>query len=177
MLGRNGYGWGRGLHGDGPPPGAEGPLKVEGDGKSPAGVFGIGTIYGYAAARPEAQLPYEQASNALRCVDDPTSPHYNRIVSKEDTAIDWSSAEQMRRDDELYILAIVLEHNTGPVEPGAGSCIFVHLWNGPDVGMSGCTAMAMSDLGELADWLEPDAVLVALPRREYDALRSVWSLP
>ena len=177
VLGRHGYGWGRGLHGSARPVGAEGPLKVEGDGRSPAGVFRIGTIYGYAAARPAVRMSYQQASPTLRCVDDATSRHYNRIVSTESSPVDWSSAEKMRREDDLYVLAIVIEHNVDPVEAGAGSCIFLHLWNGPDVGMSGCTAMAMNDLEELADWLEPGAILVALPRPEYAALRELWSLP
>jgi hypothetical protein len=43
--------------------------------------------------------------------------------------------------------------------------------------MSGCTAVAMPALEELARWLEPGAVLVALPEAEYEALRISWRLP
>jgi len=44
--------------------------------------------------------------------------------------------------------------------------------------MTGCTAMPMSTLEALAKWLRPGAaVLVALPRSEYDALRRPWRLP
>jgi L,D-peptidoglycan transpeptidase YkuD (ErfK/YbiS/YcfS/YnhG family) len=177
VLGREGYGWGRGLHGEGAPEGRPGPVKQEGDGRSPAGVFGIGTAYGYAPARPEMSIPYRAASRALRCVDDPKSRRYNQIVSAEETPLDWASAEHMRRKDDLYVLAIVVEHNSAPTEAGAGSCIFIHLWNGPDVGMSGCTAVAMPALEDLARWLEPRAALVALPRGEYEALRVTWTLP
>ncbi len=178
VLGREGYGWGRGLHGNGAPPNRPGPVKKEGDGRSPAGVFEIGAAYGYAATHAELSLPYAQATPELRCVDDPDSSHYNQIVSTADTNIDWQSAEHMRRQDDLYTLAIVVEHNTKSTEPGAGSCIFLHLWEGLDKGMSGCTAMPMDALEELATWLQPQAaVLVALPRSEYEALKRRWGLP
>jgi D-alanyl-D-alanine dipeptidase len=178
VLGREGYGWGRGLHGNGGPDGHPGPLKREGDGRSPAGVFEIGAAYGYAAARKDLSIPYVQASNDLRCVDDPQSEHYNRIVSTTDTEIDWTSAERMRRDDDLYVLALVVEHNTKSTRRAAGSCIFLHLWEGPDKGMNGCTAMSRDALEELAAWLDRDAaVLVALPLGEYELLRRPWHLP
>lgn len=178
VLGREGYGWGRGLHGAGPPSGRPGPVKREGDGRSPAGVFEVGEVYGYAAAREGLALPYVQATANLRCVDDPRSHHYNRIVSTAHTPIDWQSAERMRRQDDLYVLTITIEHNTAPTAPGAGSCIFIHLWEGPDQGMSGCTAMSMDALEALARWLEPNAAaFVALPQSEYDALERAWALP
>lgn len=178
VLGREGYGWGRGLHGNGRPDERPGPLKREGDGRSPAGVFEIGAAYGYAAALDDLSVPYVQASTDLRCVDDPQSKHYNRIVSTAETEIDWKSAEQMRRDDELYALALVVEHNTKTTRRAAGSCIFLHVWEGPDKGMSGCTAMSRDALEELATWLERGAaVLVALPRGEYELLKRPWRLP
>ena len=178
VIGREGYAWGRGLHGEGAPAGAAGPLKREGDGRSPAGVFGIGPAYGYEASRPDISLPYFHASKELRCVDDPASVHYNQIVSESKAAVDWASAEEMLREDELYTLAIVVEHNTRPTVARAGSCIFLHLWKGPDEGMSGCTAVSMSALEELAIWLKPgEAAIVALPRDEYEAFTERWALP
>jgi len=178
VLGREGYGWGRGLHGGGAPAGRAGPIKREGDGRSPAGVFEIGTAYGYDAEPKGVALPYVQATPELRCVDDPASRHYNRIVSTVNTVADWQSAEHMRRQDELYAIAIVVEHNTRQTEPGAGSCIFIHVWRGPDSGMTGCTAMPFETLEAFANWLKPNATaLVALPRSEYDALQRSWGLP
>lgn len=178
VIGREGYGWGRGIHGDGPPEGRHGPTKREGDGRSPAGVFEIGAAYGYEATQSGVSLPYVQATPELRCVDDPESSHYNRIVSIGNTSVDWKSAEHMRRRDDLYTIAIVVEHNTQQTEPGAGSCIFIHVWRAPHSGMTGCTAMPMQDLQRLAGWLRPNAaVLVALPRSEYDTLKRPWQLP
>jgi L,D-peptidoglycan transpeptidase YkuD (ErfK/YbiS/YcfS/YnhG family) len=151
---------------------------VEGDGKSPAGAFAVGDAYGYGASRPGVSLAYTQAIDVLRCVDDPESIHYNEIVSTAEVAVDWESAEHMRREDDLYTMAIVVEHNTDTPRPRGGSCIFLHLWKGPNVGMSGCTAMSMAALEELATWLLPGAaVVVALPEGEYSALERTWGLP
>lgn len=176
VLGYAGYGWGDGLHGSGAPTGRKGPIKREGDGRSPAGVFALGTLRGYAAQAPaRAKLEYVAATADQRCVDDPSSELYNRIVPK--SAGTFRSAEHMKRDDEMYELAIDVEHNRAPITPGHGSCIFMHVWAGPDKPVTGCTGMAKSDMQVLAGWLAPNAVMVALPRAEYTAARDAWGLP
>ncbi|MEM8608100.1 MAG: L,D-transpeptidase family protein [Myxococcota bacterium] len=178
VIGREGYGWGRGLHGAGAPAGRPGPVKREGDGRSPAGAFSIGDAYGYEADADGVSLLYTRASAELRCVDDPRSRHYNQIVSTREVSPDWRSAEHMRREDDLYELTIVVGHNTNDRIAGDGSCIFLHAWIDGNTGMSGCTAMPREDVEALATWLEPDsAVLVALPEREYEALKGAWLLP
>src|SRR5690349_18564827 len=55
-IGRNGMGWGRGLH----PDGQTGPVKREGDGRAPAGVFPLALAFGAAEELPaEAKgFPY-----------------------------------------------------------------------------------------------------------------------
>ena len=45
VVGRNGMAWGKGLHGDVV---GEEPVKQEGDGRSPAGIFSLGSAFGYA---------------------------------------------------------------------------------------------------------------------------------
>ena len=77
MLGRTGIAWGSGLH---PMPQTGGPpAKHEGDGKSPAGVFGIGFAFGYPE-RVDTPLDYQQMQATNWCMDVPGSPLYNRIV-------------------------------------------------------------------------------------------------
>ena len=178
VLGGAGYGWGDGLHGHGAPPGRGGPLKREGDRRSPAGVFTLGMLHGYEASPRRLRLPYRQARADERCVDDPGSPFYNRVVSIADTGERWQSAEIMRRDDALYELALEIDHNRSPVRPGHGSCIFAHVWAGSDVPVTGCTAFSKPELRHLLEWLKPgSAAWVALPRAEYRALRAAWGLP
>jgi L,D-peptidoglycan transpeptidase YkuD (ErfK/YbiS/YcfS/YnhG family) len=178
-LGKSGLAWGRGLHAQ--PGGAE---KREGDGCAPAGIYAITALFGYAApdsafAR-SAKLPYRQATPDLKAIDDPASVHYNRIVDQSAVAqADWTSCEDMLRSDQRYAVGAVVAHNSEPVVPGAGSCIFLHVWESADTPTAGCTAMALADMTEIAGWLDGAAVpvLVQLPLAEYEALREAWGLP
>jgi L,D-peptidoglycan transpeptidase YkuD (ErfK/YbiS/YcfS/YnhG family) len=175
-LGRSGLAWGRGRH----PPGLAGPEKREGDGKSPAGVFDLRLVTGYAKAEsPGTRMPYREATATLRCVDDARSVHYNRLADEATEKKDWSSAEDMRRKDDLYRLVVWVGHNDAPVVPGGGSCIFLHLRSGPDATTSGCTAFEPEPMERLLRWLDPASrpVLVQLPEAEYRARAAGWGLP
>ncbi|HLT48633.1 MAG TPA: L,D-transpeptidase family protein [Rubricoccaceae bacterium] len=173
VVGRSGLGWGRGLH----PEGLDGPPKREGDGRAPAGVFYLTEAFGYAEDA-ETGLPYRHATDDLECVDDPASAHYNDVLDRTTVAPDWASHEEMRRRDDLYRLGVVVAHNR-PAEPGAGSCIFLHVWAGPRSTTSGCTAMQGAAMDALAAWLDADAapVLVQLPEAEYVRWQAAWDLP
>lgn len=167
VVGRRGMGWGRGLHDPGWAS-AQHPVKREGDDRSPAGVFRIEAAFGTAAAEAAGiRLWYFRCTSELRWVDDPASPLYNRpVLAPPGEETPWRSAEVMLRGDGLYELGVVVGHNLDPIEPGAGSCIFLHLWQDRDHSTSGCTAMARADLEWLAGWLNPaaDPMLIQLPR-------------
>jgi len=177
-VGRNGLGWGVGLH---PATALDDPKKQEGDGRAPAGVFRLSSAFGYAPATEAAgiKLPYMEATPSLRCIDDVQSAFYNRIVDRDLIRPDWKSAEEMRRPDDQYRLGIVVDHNTNPAIPGSGSCIFIHIWKGSDVGTAGCTAMSQENMERLLSWLDPSAnpVLIQLPEGTYRKLRTAWNLP
>ena len=185
VVGRNGMAWGKGLHGNGPSAASgqdsAGPIKREGDGRAPAGIFGLSRAFGYAAKDEAGQikLPYVQAVPSLECVDDVKSAYYNRVLDRRSVAKpDWDSSEQMRRKDDFYRWGVVVDHNAGG-EPAGGSCIFLHIWAGAGHGTAGCTAMTQAKMEEVIGWLRPEArpVLVQLPRGEFTRLRSAWSLP
>jgi zinc D-Ala-D-Ala dipeptidase len=178
VVGRNGLAWGRGIHTDLP---AGGPQKREGDGKAPAGIFRIGPAFGYAPAEalPWVRLPYRQMTESSKCVDDPASAAYNRMVEEGSVRKDWNSFEDMRRSDEQYRLGIVIGHNADPVAPGGGSCIFLHIWEKPTGGTSGCTAVSAADMEKILRRLKPEAnpVLIQLPQQEYARMRGPRELP
>ena len=180
-LGRSGLGWGRGLHGDAL---GEGPIKVEGDGRAPAGAFRVTEAFGYPARGSSAvkalKLPYRPATAQLQCVDDVDSSHYNRIVDRGRVPRpDWTSHEEMLRDDGQYALGLVIAQNAGPAIPGRGSCVFIHVWRGQGMPTAGCTAAAATDIRQLALWLDArqGPVIVQLPELEYARWREVWRLP
>ena len=175
-LGQSGLGWGRGLH----PPDLAGPQKLEGDGRSPAGVFDLRLVTGYARTAPAGtRLPYREATATLRCVDDPRSSRYNQLVDEAKVRKDWSSAEDMRRKDDLYRLVVWVGHDDAPAVPSGGSCIFLHLRDGPEATTTGCTAFEPEAMERLLRWLDPAArpVLVQLPDPEYRRLAASWELP
>ncbi|MDF9774014.1 L,D-transpeptidase family protein [Pseudomonas baetica] len=174
VLGKNGMGWGKGLLDAGQP---EGPVKQEGDGKAPAGMFKLGTAFGYEPSA-ETRLPYLALTPTIECVDDSQSARYNELVDGTVVAKDWTSSERMRRSDDLYRQGIFIEHNT-PAIPTAGSCIFFHIWRGPTAPTRGCTAMDPADIARLFNWLDPgkSPVLVQLPEAQYEQLRERWKLP
>ena len=172
VIGSAGLGWGDGLHGIGAPEGRDGPVKREGDNRSPAGAFRITQFFGY---EPEAPFKhYLQLTDHTECVDDPKSTAYNTIVEHTGSA-DWRSSEHMRRTDDLYSLGAVVNHNAQRT-PGHGSCIFLHVWSRPVSPTVGCTAMAKENLAALAG-LGDDVVFVQLTRAEYSALQDQWGLP
>lgn len=178
VVGRNGLAWGRGIRREALS--AE-PEKREGDGKTPAGMFTLGLAFGYADSDsvPGIRMPYRQMTEWDKCVDDPASPLYNRLVDEREVGKDWQSHEEMRRDDDQYRLGVVINHNSAAVVPRAGSCIFLHIWKAPAAGTAGCTAMAAADMETLLAWLRPEAnpVIVQFPRAEYERVRIPWGLP
>jgi len=183
-IGRNGAAWGEGLHAAADQ--GEGPLKREGDGRSPAGMFALDTAFGYLAAdQVRTPMPYRQMDASHWCMDVPDSPHYNRIVDAREVgeAAVAGSTEPMRLDlhangDPRYRLGLVIGHNPGNT-PGNGSCIFAHLWRQPGDTTAGCTAMPEDDMRRLLAWLDPTAQprFVLLPRAEYARLAPRWQLP
>ena len=189
VVGKNGLGWGIGP--DSPDDAnirsASDPVKKEGDGKSPAGVFDLGTAFGYAAQPlPGLKFPYLTLTESIECVDDVNSKHYNRIVDRSAVAPDWNSSEHMRDVGESYRWGIVVNYNSmvtgrnkNVPKPGAGSCIFLHIWHSRDKGTAGCTAMSQLDLEMLLVWLDPERtpLLVQLPEKKYHRLAHRWKLP
>ena len=179
VAGRSGLGWGEGLHASIP---ADRPLKREGDGRSPAGVFALSSAFGFAAPEEMRDLhfPYLQITEGLECVDDGASQHYNVLVDRQKLgASDWYSSEKMFAIKHDYRLGVFVEHNTRPRHAGYGSCIFLHIWGAPTESTSGCTAMAAGEMEAIIKWLRNDAdpVLVQLPQEEYVRLQEVWHLP
>jgi hypothetical protein len=182
VVGQAGLAWGDGVLGPGARDirAASDPIKKEGDGKAPAGIFRLSKAFGYSS-QPLAgsKLDYLALSSSIECVDDPASRYYNRIEDRVSLTPDWHSSEQMLRSDDLYRWGIVVDHNSGPPQPGAGSCIFMHIWRGPGQGTAGCTAMPQVKMESLLRWIDPSRqpLLVQLPRLRYDALRKRLQLP
>lgn len=177
VVGRTGLAWGD----ESLAPSAAQPIKREGDGKSPAGAFPLDTAFGFAPRADLAwmRLPYVTLAPTTDCVDDDQSTYYNTVVDRAAVPrVDWNSAEHMR-EISLYRMGVIVGYNANPPRRGRGSCIFLHIWSGPQSVTAGCTAMDASALEAVVRWLDRSRrpVIVQLPEAEYDRLRPVWGLP
>ena len=182
VMGKKGMGWGAGLVPTDDPAirSPQDPVKKEGDGKSPAGVFRISTTFGYAAHKPANwKMPYISLTPSVECVDDSTSHFYNRIVDRATVSADWHSSEHMSQAGDAYRWGAVIDHNVNPAVPSGGSCVFMHIWGGPGVGTAGCTAMPQAQLEPILAWLDParGPILVQMPPPQYKKLKRPWHLP
>jgi len=181
VVGKNGLGWGRGLHSL---EGREGPYKQEGDLKGPAGLFYFGTAFGkkplsVLEEQKPLRMPYVQIIPTLEAVDDPSSKYYNQIVDRNKIAdVDWASSEKMHAID-LYEIGLEILHNFPVQNKEAGSAIYVHLWRGIGRGTAGCLAMCLEDMESLFYWIDETKhpLLVQLPEEEFERLQTSWQLP
>ncbi len=168
-LGRNGLGWGIGLH---KVPTDAKIIKQEGDGKAPAGIFKLKQAFGYLPFN--IHYPYKVYKETDHCVDDVNSKYYNKIVDSTKIKRDYKSHERMKFSKDYYKYGIVVDHN-GIIDGekskrGAGSCIFIHIKNVPT---AGCTVMSENEIKEVLNWLDPRAEPLLLQGTE-DTVKVLW---
>ena len=175
-VGKNGLAWGQGLH-----PDTTGPSKQEGDNKAPAGIFSLGPVFGnHTYAHHCQHMPFVLIEDGLEAVDDPQSIYYNQFIRRHTIATpDWNSSENMAKVGFQYDLGLVIRHNLSPIQPGKGSCIFMHIWRGPNMGTAGCTAMSEQHMIEIATWLDAqkNPLLIQIPIQETFSFTKIANLP
>ena len=136
------------------------PIKVEGDKRSPAGFYRIGRSFGTV---PSSRPGHIRVTDDTVCVDEPSSPHYNRIVSRK-VAGPGVSVENMSRMLPMYRRGLVVDYPTDG-RARAGSCIFIHVWCSPTTGSVGCVAMPEPRVEALQDFAAAGAVIAILPQQ------------
>jgi len=160
-LGRKGLAWGEGEVYF--PHSKKEPLKIEGDGKAPAGLFSLDGFFGYD--KQNFNFPYLQLHKDDICVDDSYSKDYNTLIRVKDKHA-YKSYELMRRQDNLYELGILVGHNKKGLK-NRGSCIFIHIQKAHNSPTAGCTSLPKTKLLELMHWLDVSQkpLLLQLPRQ------------
>ncbi len=185
-LGKNGLAWGLGLH----PTNLPGLKKMEGDGRSPAGIYRIGSeagfVFGYAPSiKKLPSLPYKKITTRDLWVEDPNSPYYNQhLLLNREPQSKWEKEAQMRQNDHAHSLKLFIAHNQAtpkkPAVPNAGSSIFFHIWrDGGNKPTAGCTTMDEMKLKETISKIDPSKkpVYVLLSADDYKKYRVSWKLP
>jgi L,D-peptidoglycan transpeptidase YkuD (ErfK/YbiS/YcfS/YnhG family) len=144
VIGRNGLAWGYPFRRRATSPQS---IKVEGDGRTPAGLYRLGRPFGFEPEPLPGFLRLELGETF--CVDDPSSPHYNTIVPRN-TLPQNATGEDMR-DVALYRHGLIVEYPSD-AKTKAGSCIFLHIWRSPSSGTAGCVAAPESVIIDLQQW-------------------------
>jgi L,D-peptidoglycan transpeptidase YkuD (ErfK/YbiS/YcfS/YnhG family) len=129
------------------------PVKHEGDGKSPAGIFLLGPVFSYHELN-NLRMPFVRVDTTDLCVDDAKSSYYNTLVLSDTAKPNFDSFEYMKRQDSLYEYGVWVKYNSDPATPGNGSCIFLHVWRNESSATSGCTAMSRDNILKLIHWLD-----------------------
>ena len=129
--------------------------KREGDGATPRGVLRpLWALYRPdRGPRPAVDLAVKPIRPDDGWCDDPNDRRYNRPVGLPFAG----RHEKLWREDRLYDVVVVLDHNMGPVAPGAGSAIFLHVAAPGFTPTEGCIALAPNDLQALLAWVSPTA--------------------
>jgi L,D-peptidoglycan transpeptidase YkuD (ErfK/YbiS/YcfS/YnhG family) len=143
------------------------PIKIEGDKRAPAGVYAIGGTFGTV---PSARPGHITVTANTVCVDDPSSPAYNTITSR-DVIGPKVHAEKMGTALPMYRHGLLVDYPTD-VAAKAGSCIFIHVWRSPTRGTAGCVAFPEERVLALQDFAAGGgAVLAIVPRLALGRLR------
>jgi D-alanyl-D-alanine dipeptidase len=141
-----------------------GPVKREGDGATPAGVFPVGAPFGFDAAALPGYVQLRPGKQF--CVNEPDAPSYNTIVSPRPAGV---SGEDMG-SVSLYRRGFFVEYPTNRRTRG-GSCTFIHVWRRPDAGTGGCVALSEENVTALQYWVRPKQAMIAiLPEKEVHRL-------
>jgi len=175
VVGRQGMAWGYDLAKNNWP----GPIKKEGDLRTPMGIFKLSPAFGFDTQPQTFKMDYFQVDENSVCVDDKNSQYYNQLVdASKISQRDWKSAEWMRQIP-FYQWGARVQYNTDHPQAGAGSCIFFHIWQSPEHGTAGCVAMAASSLLKVLTELDPaqNPVVVLLTLPVYADVKNAWNLP
>lgn len=137
-IGGAGLGWGVGFEGL---QRGEEPIKQEGDKRTPAGVYKIGAPFGLVSSDLPDYIVLKPDQHV--CVDDLSSEHYGKIVSRS-TAGAETHGEEMAAV-AVYKRGLVVDYPKERVQK-SGSCIFFHIWTKPGETTSGCVASSEQDI-------------------------------
>lgn len=125
--------------------------KLEGDGKSPTGIFRLGKLFTYEK-QINTLLDYQQTTKEDKWIDDPNSADYNTYMRGETNA---KSYENLLLKNDAYKYCMVIEYNTNPIVKGKGSAIFFHLGVKKPYFTAGCVAINEENMKFIVNWLDP----------------------
>jgi L,D-transpeptidase catalytic domain len=140
-----------------------GPIKREGDGATPAGIFPVGAPFGFAPASHPDYMRLKAGEQF--CVSEPQSPSYNSVIEPKPAGLKGEDMGAV----SLYRRGLFIGYPTNRAARG-GSCLFIHVWRSPRARTDGCVAASEEDVAALQNWVHPKQALIAILPEE-DAKR------
>ena len=128
--------------------------KVEGDGKTPTGIFYLGPVFSYPGHKISTKMKYWEAGENDYWIDDKKSNQYNRWVTSDVNPAPNVSCEPMKRTDDKYKYGVAIQYNMDQIK-GKGSVIVVHVLIKPGLETAGCIAIPEKELIQIIGWLDP----------------------
>jgi len=135
--------------------------KREGDSATPIGHFPLRRVL-YRPDRlppPRTSLPISPLTPRDGWCDDPDDPRYNQPIRQPYNA----RYEMLWRSDHVYDVIVVLGYNDGPIVPGKGSAIFLHIAKPDFSPTEGCVALSLESLLTVLEGCDPCANIVVQP--------------
>jgi L,D-peptidoglycan transpeptidase YkuD (ErfK/YbiS/YcfS/YnhG family) len=135
------------------------PHHREGDGTTPLGTFGIGSVVYGLDANPGVHLRYHRLACGDWWDEDPRSPTYNRFrhVACGTAPPFGGGSEALWQITPAYRLFAFVRYNAAPVVPGRGSAIFLHVDTGRAT--NGCVSLPRPQLVRVLRLLRPAATI------------------
>ncbi len=117
--------------------------KVEGDKKTPKGIFSLGPIF-YRSDRnnkPSTKIKLIKIKKNMGWCDDVRSPKYNKLIKIKENI----KHEKMYRKDKKYDFILTVKYNFNNPIKKKGSAIFIHCTQNFN-GTMGCIGLKKNDL-------------------------------
>ncbi len=135
-------------------------VKREGDGATPIAAMRL--LHGFRRGERNGHLPTTLSVRRIRpdmlWCDQPTDANYNRLVR----APFKPSHEEMKRNDGLYDICLVLDWNVTSRVRNRGSAIFLHLIRPGYEPTAGCVAVSARDMRRILPFLRKGTVVRVL---------------
>lgn len=134
---------------------------MEGDEKTPRGLYTLDEAFGTKAGLEDFKVPYLQVDDGYYWVGDNASPYYNTMVDirKVGNIFDTAASEHLSTcGGKAYHYCMAVGYNKERT-PYKGSAIFLHCTDGP--GTAGCIAIPEADMVKvLQNVLQPAYILI-----------------
>ena len=133
--------------------------QVEGDGKTPIGIYRFTNAFGIKDDPGISAIPYVKLDSSHHWVGDSNSKYYNQFVSTKDVEVDWKSSEHLIDYNPAYNYSLALDYNIELV-PGRGSAIFLHCPDKKFGTTAGCIAIPDENMIQVMQLLRSDCIII-----------------